>query len=231
MLTVAPTQLKRRGLGIAAVHKTILAAIRCSFEPVDCALGDRKIHFPGTKRIGVSPTLWRRDGCERCGRSCRGFDLAYLPGEEVLEPLRNRLTPVDLWVNGRKHAALVYSQTHSRADGGCDFLKGTIGLAGSCACQLHSRKPLHCDLPHVRVFHNSATQETFLQTTQYGRNWALRCPVTFSDTHRLPRAVPKKIRRLQAVARSLGLNTPLKSVLETLASLEETPPQSIIWHR
>jgi hypothetical protein len=50
---------------------------------------------------------------------------------------------------------------------------------GTYRCRIHPMRSITCGMPHLRFFYTDTTHTTSLGLSQYGRNWALQCPVSF----------------------------------------------------
>lgn len=49
-------------------------------------------------------------------------------------------------------------------------------------CSIHTVSSLTCKMPHIRFFHNAKNNTTSISHSQYGRNWAMKCPAQVSKT-------------------------------------------------
>ena len=182
-------------------------------------------------RAGLSPTLWRKDDCKKCGRSCQGFALGFLPGEIIPPSIKGNVEKIDLIINGKEHMFNLYRQRHVRGDRGCDLLKGSIGKINSCSCSVHLYKPLHCWFPHMRVLHNQRQSYAILARTQYGRNWALGCPVNF-EFNVDPIQVAKdreKLSRLNILSEKLGIPSRIPSLISAHKAQGLQVPKKVIY--
>lgn len=48
-------------------------------------------------------------------------------------------------------------------------------------CRIHNLTSITCKMPHLRIFHVNGKHCSSIGISQFGRNWALGCPVVFSE--------------------------------------------------
>lgn len=181
--------------------------------------------------VGLSPTLWRRDDCKQCGRSCQGFALGFLPGESIPPIIKTSVEAIELIINDKAYQFNLYRQRHVRGDRGCDLLEGSIGKMHSCRCSIHIYKPLHCWLPHMRVLHNQKQSYAILARTQYGRNWALGCPVDFKHNVDSSQIVEdrEKLSRLNILSENLGIPSRIPSLISAHRAQGLKAPKKVVY--
>ncbi len=214
-----------------AIWKSLQPLLDLAAATMSVSFGKWSFRYDPPHRVGLSPILWRRDGCQRCGRSCEGFALAFLPGEAVPPILEGAVRSVPLIVDGKQHEVRLYRQRHRRGDRGCDLLEGTIRQEGSCSCRIHDQKPLHCALPHMRVLRNQVYDHALIARTQYGRNWALGCPVKWSATADSAqiRSDRRKLARLLSLSEGLGIPSRLPGLIRAHEEQGLNGPDRVIY--
>lgn len=162
--------------------------------------------------IYLRESLFCKDECLVCGKCCIAEDNLYLPfevdrmhevlaeknidttvhklngkGYDNIKELIDSLEPVTVKING-KEFTLYKSKTEPNiyefADRGvlkrCHWDLPTED--GRLGCGIHPVSALTCRMPHVRFFYNHARRSTSIGHSQYGRNWALKCPAKVSKT-------------------------------------------------
>ena len=207
-------EIKRRN-GPSAIWKSLQVLLDLAVSKTHVEFNGESTLYMPPSRVGLSPNLWRKDDCYRCGRSCRGFALVFLPGEQAYSSVRRKGKTIDMWINGKRKQVLFYKQMHTRGDEGCDFLKGEIGIRNGCKCIIQSQKPLHCKLPHIRIQRNRMHDSAIIMRTQYGRNWAMGCPVKLKNKIGPARFNQDRLTfvLMLHVADSLGLKTKLPEII------------------
>lgn len=162
--------------------------------------------------IYLRESLFCKDECLICGKCCIAEDNLYLPfevdkmrsiletkdidtnthklngkGYSNIEELLSTLEPITVQVND-KDFTLYRSKTEPRIyefeDRGvlkrCHWDLPTED--GGLGCGIHPVSALTCRMPHVRFFYNHEKRHTSIGHSQYGRNWALKCPAQVSKT-------------------------------------------------
>ena len=88
---------------------------------------------------------------------------------------------------------------------------------GTHRCRIHPIRSVTCGMPHCRVFLNKNTRTSTIGLSQFGRNWALKCPVVFGavdEESTLSRIHWLDI--LNRVSQDLGIDTFLPEILTYL---------------
>lgn len=207
-------EIKRRNCP-SAVWKSLQVLLDIAVGKTHVEFNGESILYMPPSRVGLSPKLWRKDACYRCGRSCRGFALLFLPGEQAHLSVQRYGKEIDICINGKRNKVIFYKQMRTRGDEGCDFLKGEIGVRNGCKCIIQSQKPLHCRLPHIRIQRNRMHDSAIIMRTQYGRNWAMGCPVKLKNKIGPVQFNQDRITffLMLQVADSLGLKTKLPEII------------------
>jgi len=180
------------------------------------------------KRNGfrLAPTFFHTDDCIQCGRCCIGEDHVYTehewqrilscPDKEFedenlpvfrLHELRENTFPETHVINGKEITVYVHKcpktemfiPAKGRVKQTCNWMFEQNGLY---RCGIHPVVSMTCDLPHTRMFH--AREGTVsISTAQYGRNWAMGCPITFrppKDKEEFEYIKNRRIAKLQSIA-------------------------------
>lgn len=99
---------------------------------------------------------------------------------------------------------------------------------GTYRCRIHPVRSVTCGMPHCRFFHNQNSQTTTIGVSQFGRNWALRCPIEFGPFDE--ESVKSRIlwlERLNATAQDCGIETFLPEILDYLHAGNRTPMEFV----
>lgn len=145
--------------------------------------------FTKKDKIVIKGSFFLKDKCSQCGACCKDFGNAYFVTEYdniTDEELKNSLTELPIIING-KDKLIYYSRplpisklrimnVHGRVVRACRYC---VGDNGKTFCRIHKERGFTCKFPHIRIHEgkNSAS----LSLGEYGRNWALKCPIKFKD--------------------------------------------------
>lgn len=172
----------------------------------------KNITFEPIKHLYLRSTLFCKDECLICGKCCIAEDNVFLPfevenmyeclrakdidinvhkvngkGYANIEELIESLNPFYATINGKEYKLFnsrLGSNTYEFADRGvlkrCHWNLPTED--GRLGCGIHTVSSLTCKMPHIRFIHNTKTRSTSIGHSQYGRNWALKCPAEVSKT-------------------------------------------------
>lgn len=89
-------------------------------------------------------------------------------------------------------------------------------------CGIHQVSSLTCKFPHVRFNYSKERKTTHIGLMQYGRNWALKCPIKFVDEFR-KETVEKLIVKFELLAKYCDyfqVDNYCKNVLDKLYSVD-----------
>lgn len=196
--------------------------------------------------VTISESFYAEDSCIMCGKCClnntqawtqeginqmdevtdkhfAAFDLDF----EAVNALKSELEESALNVNGKdikfwtceqlkKSEAFKLSWEDRGPSPRCKWL---FEKDGTYRCRIHPIRPLTCGLPHLRFIQMEKTRHTIIRTAQYGRNFRLKCPITFTRVSE--ESVQTKIywlKRLLACANDLGIDTFLPEIIQYLES-------------
>lgn len=203
------------------------------------------------KRTGIrlAPTFFNSDDCIQCGRCCIGEDHVYTkhewewiqkcPDEEFdkeglpvfrLNELRANTFPEKHVINGKEievyvhkcPKTIMYIPAKGREKETCNWL---FEQDGKYRCGIHPVSSMTCDLPHTRMFH-AREGSVSIGTAQYGRNWAMGCPITFhapKDKAEFDYIKGRRMAKLQSIddcAKDMNiLDTYIPEILEYINSI------------
>ena len=157
--------------------------------------------------IKLAGDFFTIDGCELCGYCCLAEHNVYTQFEyeaimnctdediinygfqipiEPIHELKEGLTKATYKINGKDVNLYTFKGTfpvmYLERRGGerqrCHFVHQRED--GKVICGIHPVRSITCRVPHMRVY-NSSAGNTSIHNSQYGRNWALKCPVTFPE--------------------------------------------------
>lgn len=222
---------------------------RVSKQPITVD-GDFLISKP-VRRVTLNESFFFRDDCEMCGRCClnetnvwtaegeRRINLSRPSDFEkwgldfsVISELKERIQTKVHVINGSEvlfrisprdpeKEAFILGWEDRKAQPRCHWL---FEKDGTYRCRIHPIRSVTCGMPHCRMYYRRSTNSTTIGVSQYGRNWALKCPVKFGSIDE--ESVQSRIlwlRRLNAVAEDCGITTWLPDILEYLESGNRTP--------
>lgn len=172
----------------------------------------QKFKFSPVEHLYLRSTLFCKDECLICGKCCIAEENVYLPFEveDMYECIRAKDIDTDVHkVNGKGYSnieELIESlQPFYVTINDTEFKmfksslppniytfedRGTLKRChwdlptedGRLGCGIHTVSSLTCKMPHIRFFFNSKTNSTSIGHSQYGRNWAMKCPANISKT-------------------------------------------------
>jgi len=179
------------------------------------------------KPLQVSPLIFRDYTCpSHCGGCCPRFSLEYLPSEPC--PDIATIIPHYVSINDRKILLYHDAQTDHK-DHHCKFLDKESGR-----CDIHPRRPFHCDFELIRVFigkkQNRLTQQMFGRGWQFLRidnNRGCLCKIT-GVTPRSVDEVVRKLKRLKEWADHFGIVHWLNEIIPWAASGPHMQPLLLV---
>lgn len=95
---------------------------------------------------------------------------------------------------------------------------------GLTKCSIHPVRSITCDMPHVRFIYRKNSTVS-IGIVQYGRNWAMGCPVKFHEPvdeiewQKNKDNVLRKLKHLNRNAEDLNIETYLPEVIEYLEDI------------
>lgn len=172
-------------------------------------------------------TVWTKEGLDRINSAVAAdFERWGLDFSSVDE-IRSRMKTVVHSING-KNIEFYVSDRDSNAEAfklswndrkeqmRCHWL---FEKEETYRCRIHPVRSVTCGMPHCRFFHSETAHETTttIAVSQFGRNWALKCPVEFNEVDE--ESVQTRIlwlQRLNDSANDVGVETYLPEILEYL---------------
>lgn len=194
--------------------------------------------------IKLSTSFFLKDSCESCGSCCVTESNLYTQSEydrimsatdqefidygldpQYLHTLRDGLIKEHHVINGKDVVTYVYllKKTHfylpvkGKDIDRCSWLF-TPDDNQHFYCHIHPVTSITCRMPHFRFVQVNGGSVS-LGTTQFGRNWAMKCPVqlipsdetTFED---VKKAKLEKLKHLLRDANDLNIDTYLPEIIE-----------------
>ena len=206
---------------------------------------------PPVERVTLNESFFWKDDCHMCGKCCpnettvwttEGFIrmISSTPEDftkwgldhNVLKDIQKRMTEQTVLIN--EHEVVFYVSDKDKPDEAfrlawpdrkeqprCHWL---FEKEGTYRCRIHPVRSVTCGMPHCRFFHNANTHNTTIGVSQFGRNWALKCPVEFGPIDE--ESTQSRIlwlERLNATAKDCGLETFLPEILDYLHAGNRSP--------
>ena len=220
---------------------------------------DNKIITIGDKitDIRLNYAFFYNDNCQMCGgcdpaesniftsseyeqiKACQdeifieaGLDPAYL------HQLKENLYKSTCVINGKEVSIYIYKQEPNEL-----FLPTRGKIIKRCSwcfqdsekrfkCRIHPVESITCIMPHLRTYHFKGSNKASLGVTQFGRNWALKCPVEltppknkdqfeYNKSNRIA-----KLERLHQVGLDLNIPTYLPQVIDYVKNTHFTDYES-----
>lgn len=202
--------------------------------------------------IVVRESFFWKDDCQMCGKCCpcetnawtqEGLNRIYMatPDDfnrwglscEVLGELESLIEEEHHIVNGvdrifysvpkpKDGECLTVEWPDRKAQPRCRWL---FRCDDTYRCLIHPVRSVTCGMPHCRFYYHAFTRTTSIGVSQFGRNWALKCPVEFE--HRVDEESIQSrmtwLKRLDATANDLGISTWIPQILEYLESGKRKP--------
>ena len=201
--------------------------------------------------IKLNQTFFYTDTCLNCGgcdpaesnifTQCEYDKIQAISSDEfesygldstALEELKSGLVQTEHTINGKIVHTWSYAQTKNEL-----YLPTRGKKLNRCSwcfqdkehkfkCKIHPVVSITCTMPHLRFYHVNKSSNTSMGIHQFGRNWALKCPVTFSEPqdefqfnyNKADRIF--KLQRLLAASEDLNIETYLPEVIEYVDNLE-----------
>lgn len=241
-------------MGIESSLKLLEYVNRVAVEPMMITDGPFREPFgyPPVSSVSLKESFFYKDDCVMCGRCCLNETTAWTeegmkriisatPEDfnrweldySVIDEVRERMQVRDVNINGKdvrfyvcdkdkSSAAFKLSWPDRKESERCHWL---FEKDGTYRCRVHPVRSVTCGMPHCRFFHNASTHRTSIGVSQYGRNWALKCPVEFMaqvDENSVQSRI-LWLERLNDVANDCGVKTLLPDILEYLHSGNRLP--------
>ena len=152
--------------------------------------------------IQINSGFFLTDTCQMCGGCCPAESNVYTKSEfeaiqnckdedfldaglkpAYLHKLRSGLIEEKYVINGSVVSVYVYKLEPNRL-----YLPTREKIISRCTwcyqesdtifkCRIHPVESITCIMPHLRIFHFSGHGKSSIGLAQFGRNWALKCPI------------------------------------------------------
>lgn len=203
-------------------------------------------HFIRQPAINISQSLWHKTYCLCCGECCKNFNTVFSAEEykevqrranEGSEPHKDYCSlavELPLKVNGVDYH---YVEVPPMSPKDPNALMNKRGTAIHCRyidpqpdgkkfCRIHEYRSVSCGFPHLELRCTQGHTPSLLHV-QYGRNWALGCPVDL----KLPEYDQETyendvywLTRLYEFAESYNIPTMLPQILEIFSKVDVANP-------
>lgn len=220
----------------------------------------REIIWSPVNSIYLRESLFCKDECLVCGRCCIPENNVFLPfevdnmrallktksidtnlhklngkGYDNIQELLKSLEPEEVIINEKSVNIMVSKLPctfYTINDRGllkrCHWLLPTED--GRLGCGIHPVSSITCRMPHIRFFYNRDLLSTSIGHSQYGRNWALKCPAQVSKTEFSYDTLDTVISNFELLAKYcdyFGIDTWCKEILELLYYVKANGPASV----
>lgn len=221
-------------MSVDNISKILFYVEMVTKDPIDA---DGTIYYKRKEHIKLQQSFFYVDGCVNCGGCCVAESNVYTPKEyeHIMKCTEAEFNESDLdyseiyrlregiheeihIINGKEIPFYVYDleknnmflPVRNKILPRCSWLK--LYDDGNYKCKIHPVVSLTCDMPHLR-FTYSTTGTVSVGTQQFGRNWALKCPVKFLEPqneehfNQIRESRIRKLNRIDHVANELGVET------------------------
>lgn len=211
-------------------------------EPI--ILNGQPFGTPPVTRVILNESFFQKDDCVMCGKCCPNETTVWTnegilrinnatPEDfskwgldyNVIKDIFSRMRFQDVNINGnvvgffisdkdKPNEAFRLEWPDRKEQPRCHWL---FEREGTYRCRIHPVRSVTCGMPHCRFFHSARTHTTTIGLSQFGRNWALKCPIEFGPVDE--ESVQTRIlwlERLYATAEDCGIDTFLPEILQYL---------------
>lgn len=208
-----------------------------------------KVYEANVTRIQFSTSFFNIDDCYSCGKCCVPENLLLTSTEynklmnytdqdfidygldvTDLHELQTTIVPKTYTVNGKEitlyecpHKKKQFMLPTKRTDREVDVCYHLFKKEdGVYRCKIHPVRSITCRMPHMRIFHNKSGS-TSIGISQFGRNWALGCHVTFKvpETEEQFNAIKTskidQLKYLNQIAEDINCETYLPEMIEYIS--------------
>lgn len=214
---------------------------------------DDKVYWKNVKSIKFNKTFFYTDDCISCGCCCVCEDNVFTQHEydiicnmtdeeflsehpnlnpQHLHQLREGIIKIDKTINGIITPIYVYKLKKttyfvpSKGPNGktVDRCTWQTHQGDKFYCGIHPVESITCIIPHMRWFCNNKGSLS-IGTSQYGRNWALGCPIKFNPPENeeqfesIKKSRIGKLEHLKRCADDLHVDTYLPEMIQYLSRL------------
>lgn len=199
---------------------------------------------PPASKVVLNDSFFQKDDCTMCGKCCpnettvwteEGIKRIYSAKPDdftkweldpsVIKEIHERMGMHVVDINGKDVGFFVSDKDKPneafrlewpdrKEQPRCHWL---FEKEGTYRCRIHPVRSVTCGMPHCRFFHNVNTHTTTIGLSQFGRNWALKCPVEFGPVDEASTQTRILwLERLYATAEDCGIDTFLPEILDYL---------------
>lgn len=202
------------------------------------------------EHIKLSSTFFHKDSCISCGCCCLSEAGVYTQTEynkimsitkeaiddygldfKFIEALREGTYAEQHEVNGKQ--VTIYKCNTAKNE---MYIPGKDKVMPRCRwqwekrpglflCGIHPVRSITCMMPHLKMPYHKNSKSTSLCISQYGRNWALKCPITFSppateaEFEEIKESRIDKLVHLHTNAIELNIETYLPQIIEYIEKI------------
>lgn len=194
--------------------------------------------------IKLNHTFLAADSCELCGKCCINEANIFTKSEvkQILNidraayekcnldfslnnQLEKEIYEIKTNINGIEIPLYKVDKKHNYQDipdrGHLDRCRWLVKKSDKMfICGIHPVVSITCDMPHLRFFFNRKTKHLSLGVSEYGRNWALKCPAKFDKT-KIDFKL-SKLYHLQRVCDDLQIETRLPEIINHIKKMTPT---------
>lgn len=212
---------------------------KVSKDPI--VLNGQPFGTPPVEKVVLNDSFFQKDDCVMCGKCCPNETtvwtiegmrrIAAMDPREftkwdlnpfVVNEIKRRIRKQVVNINGKEVVFFVSEKDKTseafhlewpdrKEQPRCHWL---FEKDGTYRCRIHPVRSVTCGMPHCRFFHSQASHTTTIGLSQFGRNWALKCPVEFGEVDEA--STQTRIfwlERLYATAEDCGIDTFLPEIL------------------
>lgn len=193
------------------------------------------------KSIKLNKNFLLGDSCDMCGKCCINEANIFTESEyekiigmqeynynELGLNYENHINlikcikPINHNINGNNITLYKVDKQHNFMDipdrGYIDRCRFLVKKSDTMfVCGIHPVSSVTCDMPHLRFYFNRKTLNLSIGVGEYGRNWALKCPVKFGSDiidYKL-----SKLNHLNQVCLDLGIETHLPKIIDYISGI------------
>ena len=211
---------------------------------------DDKVIDATPKKVRIGSHFFHTDDCVSCGKCCipewnvftqSEYDKMQTMSEDYFEKyplpkqnyteLVNGIEESEHIVNGKTIKLYTFKGPKNPMQ-----IPGTPKAKDKCywmfhdensdtyRCGIHPCRSITCAMPHLRWFYNQNSRTLSLSESQYGRNWAIGCPIEFKEPTKEEFDYCKenrieKLVWLDTVAKDLNVDTWLERFIDIVKDI------------
>ena len=201
--------------------------------------------------IKLNKGFFLTDKCNMCGGCCPPESNLYTQSEydkiqkfkysdmvsfdlapSYLDKLKSRLREESYSVNGKVIKIWVYKKESNQL-----YLPTREKIIERCSwcyqesetvfkCRIHPIESITCIMPHLRIFHVNGSNKSSIGISQFGRNWALKCPIEFEEPQSENQFLINKqnridkLNKLYEVGSDLNIDTYVPEIIKYVENID-----------